>query len=53
MHHIPIIRRIGWNILLLIILQRVRQHAVATLWDLLERLGRVVGALLERYKAGV
>jgi len=32
---------------------RVRQHAVATLWGLLERHGRVVGAPRERGKDAV
>jgi len=33
--------------------QRVRQHVVATLWGLLERRGRVVGAPPERCKDAV
>jgi len=33
--------------------QRVRQHAVATLWGLLERRGRVVGAPRARCKDAV
>jgi len=33
--------------------QRVRQHAVATLWGLLERCGRVVGAPHERCKGAM
>jgi len=33
--------------------QRVRQHAVATLWGLLERRGRVVGAPRGRCKDAV
>jgi len=33
--------------------QRVRQHAVETLWGLLERRGRVVGAPRERCKDAV
>jgi len=33
--------------------QRVRQHAMATLWGLLERRGRVVGAPRERFKDAV
>jgi len=34
----------------LAIAQRIRQHGVATLWGLLERLWRVVGAPRERCK---
>jgi len=33
--------------------KRVRQHAVSTLWGLLERPGRVVGAPRERCKDAV
>jgi len=33
--------------------QRVRQHAVATLWGLLERRGRVVSAPRARFKDAV
>jgi len=37
----------------LVFAQRVKQHDVATLWGLLERRGRVVGAPRERCKDAV